>query len=206
MIRDTINSTARKFPKWAAYLLGLVPFGLLVWGAMSNSLGVDPVKAIEHELGTIGLQFLVAGLAVTPILKTFRINLTKFRRVLGVLAFFYISMHFVTWMVLDMGLLWSEIAKDLIKRWYIVIGMSALVLMIPLAITSNDWAVRKLGGKRWRTLHKAVYAIVLLGATHNVMAQKVWEIEPLIYQGAMIALLALRKWPVTLTPRAKVRA
>lgn len=195
MIRDQINSYARKFPKWVAYLLGLVPFGFLIFAVFTNSLGPDPVKYVEHELGEIGLQFLVAGLAVTPLLKYARINLVKFRRVLGVLAFFYIAMHFVTWMVLDMSLIWSEIAKDLVKRWYIVIGMASLVLMIPLAVTSNDWAVRKLGGANWRWLHKVTYAVVLLGGIHNVMAQKVWEAEPLIYLTAIFVLLALRMKP-----------
>ena len=140
--------------KLAAYALGLIPFALLVWGAVNNTLGVDPVKAIEHRLGEVGLQLLVAGLAITPLMKIFRINLVKFRRVLGVLAFFYVTMHLVTWAVLDMGLLWDEILKDLVKRWYIIIGMAAFVLMIPLALTSNDWALRKVGPVRWRALHK----------------------------------------------------
>lgn len=206
MIRDTINATARRTPKWAIYILGLIPFGLLVWGAFANTLGPEPVKAIEHELGETGLQFLVAGLAVTPLMKLARINLIKFRRVLGVLAFFYISMHFVTWAVLDMNLLWTEIAKDLVKRWYIVIGMAALVLLIPLAVTSNDWAVRKMGGAAWRRLHKAVYAIVLLGATHNIMAQKVWETEPLVYLALILGLLASRVKPDRLGFTRRVRA
>jgi sulfoxide reductase heme-binding subunit YedZ len=101
-------------------------------------------------------------------------------------------MHFTVWLVLDMGLLWGQIAGDLVKRWYIVIGMSALIMMVPLALTSNDWAVRKMGGANWRRLHKAVYAIVLLGATHNVMAQKVWEVQPILYVLTVLVLLAMR--------------
>ena len=192
MIRDTINSASRKFPKWAAYILGLIPFALLVWGAVNNTLGVDPVKAIEHRLGEVGLQLLVAGLAITPLMKIFRINLVKFRRVLGVLAFFYVTMHLVTWAVLDMSLLWSEILKDLVKRWYIIIGMAAFVLMVPLALTSNDWALRKVGPVRWRQMHKAAYAIALLGGLHFVLLVKGFQIEPLVYLGITIALLALR--------------
>ena len=139
-------------------------------------------------------------------MKYARINLVKFRRVLGVLAFFYIAMHFVTWAVLDMSLLWSQITTDLVKRWYIIIGMASLVLMIPLAITSNDWAVRKMGGAAWRKMHKAVYAVVLLGAVHNVMAQKVWEVEPLIYLRAITFLLALRVKPETIGFGSRAKA
>ena len=192
MIRDTINSTARKFPKWATYGLGLIPFALLVYGLFNGTLGADPVKAIEHELGEIGLQLLIAGLAITPLMKIARINLVKFRRVLGVLAFFYVSMHLLTWAVLDIGLLWSETLKDLYKRWYIIIGMAGFVLMVPLALTSNDWALRKVGPARWRALHKATYAVALLGGLHFVMLVKGFQIEPLVYLGITIVLLMLR--------------
>ncbi len=192
MIRDKINAAARKIPKWAAYFLGLIPFAILVWGAVNNTLGVDPVKAIEHRLGEVGLQLLIGGLAITPMMKIGRINLMKFRRVLGVLAFFFISMHFLTWAVLDMSLLWSEIAKDLVKRWYVIIGMAGFVLMIPLALTSNNWAVRKMGGAAWRRLHRAVYAIGLLGGLHFVLLVKGFQIEPMVYLGICTILLALR--------------
>jgi len=191
-IRDTINAAARRTPKWAVYLAGLIPFAWLVWQLFHGGLGVDPVKQLEHMLGLRALQFLVAGLAVTPLLRNTRVNLVKFRRVLGVLAFFYVSMHLLTWAVLDMGLLWSEIAKDLVKRWYIVIGMAGFVLMLPLAATSNDWAVRRLGGKGWRKLHKAVYAIVPLGALHYVMLVKGFQAQPVVYLAIVCALLAMR--------------
>ena len=192
MIRDTINATSRRVPKWAAYLLGLVPFGLLFFQAATNQLGIDPVKALERELGSIALQLLIGGLAITPLLKIGRINLVKFRRVIGVLAYFYVSMHFLTWIVLDMGLLWSEILKDLVKRWYVIIGMAAFVLMTPLVITSNDWAVRKMGGAAWRKMHKIVYATALLGGLHYILLVKGFQIEPLIYVAITVVLLALR--------------
>jgi len=192
-IAQTINAQARRVPTWVVYLLGVLPFVWLVYQLFYGSgLGVDPVKEIEHRLGTWALRFLVGGLAMTPLLRLTRVNLIRFRRAIGLLAFFYVSMHFTTWFVLDMGLLWSEIAKDLVKRWYIVIGMTALVLLIPMALTSNNWSVRKLGGANWRRLHKAVYLIVLLATTHNIMAQKVWEVQPMLYLAATIALLAIR--------------
>ena len=192
MIRDTINSTARRTPKWLVYLLGVLPFAWLVWQLFNGGLGIDPVKSLEHELGEIGLQFLIASLAITPLLKRGRINLVKFRRVLGLLSFFYIAMHFSVWFVLDMGLLWPEILKDLTKRPYIVIGMAALVMMIPLALSSNDLALRKLGPTTWRRIHKMAYAIGILGGLHFVMIVKGFQIEPFIYLGVIILLLALR--------------
>jgi len=201
-----INGLARRVPTWVVYLAGVLPFAWMVWQLFWGSgLGVDPVKELEHQLGTWGLRFLVGGLAITPLLRRTRVNLVRFRRAVGLLAFFYVAMHFLSWLALDMGFLWGQIAGDLVKRWFIVIGMSALLLLIPLALTSNDRAVRRLGGARWRKLHKAVYAIVLLGAIHNVMAQKVWEVEPLLYVAGTILLLALRvKLPANPLKMARV--
>jgi sulfoxide reductase heme-binding subunit YedZ len=195
IVSDRINRASRRVPKWAVYLAGVLPFAWLVWQLFTGGLGIDPVKGLEHELGELGLKFLIGSLAVTPLMKYARINLVKFRRVLGLLTFFYISMHLSTWLLLDMQLLWAEILKDLTKRPYIVIGMAAFTLLVPLAVTSNDWSVRKMGGVGWRRLHKVVYAAVILGATHNVMVQKVWEIEPLVYLGVIGTLLAIRLKP-----------
>ena len=192
MIRDLINSNARRVPKWLIYVLGVVPFAGLIWQLFNGGLGIDPVKSLEHELGEIGLQFMIAGLAITPLLKNLRINLVKFRRPIGLLTFFYITMHLLVWLLLDMQLLWPEIVKDLYKRWYIIIGMAAFVLMIPLAITSNDWSLRKMGGEAWRRLHKIVYGAALLGALHFVILVKGFQVEPLIYMAVVLTLLALR--------------
>ena len=192
MIRDLINSNARRVPKWLIYVLGVVPFAGLIWQLFNGGLGIDPVKSLEHELGEIGLQFMIAGLAITPLLKNLRINLVKFRRPIGLLTFFYITMHLLVWLLLDMQLLWPEIVKDLYKRWYIIIGMAAFVLMIPLAIPSNDWSLRKMGGEAWRRLHKIVYGAALLGALHFVILVKGFQVEPLIYMAVVLTLLALR--------------
>ncbi len=195
VVSDRINKTARRVPKWVVYVLGVLPFVWLVWQLFTGGLGIDPVKGLELELGTLTIKFLVASLAVTPLMKYARVNLVKFRRVLGLLTFFYVSMHLATWLVLDMQFLWGEIARDLTKRPYIVIGMATFVLLVPLALTSNDWSVRKMGGKAWRRLHQIVYGAVILGATHNVMVQKVWETEALVYLGIILTLLALRLKP-----------
>ena len=194
-VATPVNRATRMVPKWAVYLAGVLPLAWLVYLLFTGGLGVDPVKGLELQLGELTLQFLIASLAVTPLLKYCRINLIKFRRALGLLTFFYVSMHLATWLFLDMQVLWAEILRDLTKRPYIVIGMAAFLLMLPLTLTSNDWAVRRLGAKGWKRLHQMVYGIVILGATHNVMVQKVWEAEALIYFGIILTLLALRLKP-----------
>lgn len=192
---DSLNRLARRVPTWVVYLAGILPFGWIVWLAFTNGLGADPVKAIELRLGELGLQFLVGGLVITP-LRWFGLNLIKFRRAVGLTAFFYIAMHLSAWVVLDMGLRWTEMANDLVKRWYIIIGMAGFAAMIPLAITSNNASVKRLGGKVWNNLHKLTYFAALAGAVHYVVLVKAWPVEPLLYLGAVILLLAARAWKV----------
>jgi sulfoxide reductase heme-binding subunit YedZ len=144
-------------------------------------------------LGELGLQFLVAGLVITP-LRWAGLNLIRFRRAVGLLAFFYVAMHLTAWVVLDMGLRWSEMANDLVKRWYIIIGMLGFAAMIPLAITSNNRAIRKLGAAAWARLHRLTYIAALAGAIHYVVLVKAWPVEPLLYLGAVLALLGARVW------------
>jgi len=120
------------------------------------------------------------------------INLIRFRRTLGVLAFTYLCVHLVIWVLLDMSLRWDQMWADILKRPYITIGMAAFVMAVPLALTSNNLSIRKLGPLAWRRLHKLTYAIAVLGAVHFVMVQKVWETEPLIYLVVIAVLLLLR--------------
>lgn len=187
-----LNQTVRKIPTWSLYLLGLLPVAFLTFQLFAGELGIDPVKKLEHELGEIALQLLVAGLAITPLRNHFGLNLIKFRRAIGLLAFTYVAMHLAVWLFLDMQLLLAQILKDIVKRWYITIGMLAFVLMIPLAVTSNNLSLRKLGGGTWRKLHKLTYCAVLLGALHYVILVKGWQVEPLLYLAAIVFLLALR--------------
>lgn len=189
-ITGIINQSARRVPVWSIYLLGLLPVPWLLYLAQTGGLGREPISALEHELGEIALQLLVAGLCITPMRRHLGVNLLKFRRTLGLLAFIYVALHLVVWLVLDIGIL-SQIWADILKRPYITIGMISFVLMIPLALTSNNLSVRKLGVK-WRNLHRLVYVICVLSAVHYIMVQKVWEIEPLLYLGAIIGLLLLR--------------
>ncbi len=187
---DRINGFARRMPVWAVYALYLLPVPWLLYLAQTGGLGREPIKALEHELGEIALQLLIIGLSITPLRTYAGVNLMKFRRTFGLLAFIYVCLHLLVWLVLDVGIL-SQIWADILKRPYITIGMAAFVLMLPLALTSNNWSVRKLGSI-WRQLHKLVYIVVVLGAVHFIMVKKVWEVEPLIYLAVILGLLALR--------------
>lgn len=190
---DRLNALSRRVPVYAVYLAGVLPFLWIVWLAVTNGLGPDPVKAIELRLGELGLQLLVAGLVITP-LRWAGLNLIRFRRAIGLLAFFYVAMHLLTWVILDMGLRWDQMAADLVKRWYIIIGMAAFLAMVPLAITSNNAAIRRLGAAAWNRLHRLTYLAALGGAIHYLMLVKAWPVEPLLYLGAILALLGARIW------------
>ncbi len=189
---DTVNGGLRKIPAWCVYLAGATPFVWLIFLTFSGGLGVDPVKVLEHRLGEIGLQFLIAGLAITPLRNLTGVNLIRRRRQIGLLGFFYILTHLLVWLLLDIQLLWGQIWADILKRPYITIGMLGFVLMLPLAATSNNGSLRRLGAAAWRKLHKLTYAVVLLGAIHFVMVVKGWQAEPFIYLGIILALLLLR--------------
>lgn len=188
-----LNTLLRRIPVWAVYVLGALPAPILFYMGATGGLGVEPIKALEHELGELALKLLVFGLAITPLRRHLGLNLLRFRRAIGLLTFYYVTSHLLVWLVLDVQIP-SQIWADILKRPYISIGMIAFVLMIPLAITSNDWSVRRLGAM-WRRLHKAVYAVAILGSVHFVMLVKGFQIEPLIYLGVVLGLLALRiKW------------
>lgn len=191
---DRVNALTRSVPTWVVYLLGLVPLAWLVWGAVSDGLGADPVKAIEHALGERGLQFLLASLAITP-LRRVGLNLLRFRRALGLLAFLYVTLHLVAWVWLDMGLRWDEMLADLTKRPFVILGMVGFVVMIPLALTSWNGAIRRLGAAAWNRLHKLAYIAILAGAAHLALLSKVWTAEILIYLGLTLGLLAVRLIP-----------
>jgi methionine sulfoxide reductase heme-binding subunit len=162
-----------------------------IFWAVAGDLGPDPVKEIERHAGLWGLQFLVATLAISPA-RHFGLNLIKMRRALGLLSFFYILLHFLTWIVLDMGLDWPQILGALSKRPYILIGFAAFVAMIPLALTSNNLAIRRIGPKAWSRLHKLTYVIAIGGVVHYLLLAKVITLQPLIYAALVLMLLAIR--------------
>lgn len=184
-----INIGLRRIPSWLVYLAGgLIPFWYLYLAAFR---WIDPAAQLAQNLGYLAVVTLVIVLAVTPLRKLTNVSLVMHRRALGLLAFFYVVCHFLVWMVLDVqdpSRAWA----DIVKRPYITIGMAALILLLPVAATSNDYAIRKLGPKRWRRLHQLTYVICVLAGIHYVMMQKIWEIEPLVFLAIIVALLATR--------------
>jgi sulfoxide reductase heme-binding subunit YedZ len=187
---DRLNRFARRIPTWPLYLGALIPPAWYFYAGVSGQLGVDPVKAMEHKIGLLGLQVLIASLCITPLRRYAGLNLLKFRRALGLIAFFYIVLHLLVWIALDVQIP-SQIIADIYKRPYITIGMLGFVLMIPLAATSYNAAIRKLG-RNWRRLHWLVYPAVILGGVHFVMLRKGWQLEPMLYLGGIAVLLLLR--------------
>ncbi|NSX53508.1 protein-methionine-sulfoxide reductase heme-binding subunit MsrQ [Parasulfitobacter algicola] len=190
---DVLNKGVRRIHAWPLYIVGVIPAVWLIYSGATGGLGAEPIKALEHRLGLIGLQLLIAGLAITPLRKWAGLNLIKFRRAIGLLTFFYILLHLLVWLVLDVQIL-SQIWADIIKRPYITIGMIGFILMIPLAVTSNNYSIRKLGAK-WRRLHQLTYVAAVLGAIHFVMLSKGFQLEPFAYLIAILTLLATRiRW------------
>lgn len=194
-----------KWTKVVVFVLCLLPLadlGLRVLAAaspgalgdwFSNGLSANPIKFIEHFTGDWTLRFLVITLAVTPLRKILHLPLLiRFRRMFGLFAFFYVSLHFATWLVLDHWQEWSwaSIWADLLKRPFIAIGFAGFLLLIPLAITSTAGWIRRLGGKRWRMLHRAIYVTAVLGVIHFYWLVKSDKREPLAY-GAIFAVLFL---------------
>ena len=191
---QAINTGARHAPTWVIYALAQFPAAWWLYLGLTGGLGVEPIKALEHLLGEFALQLLIAGLCITPLRRHLNINVRKFGRAIGLTAFFYVVLHLLVWLFLDVQI-WSQIWADIVKRPYITIGMAGFALLIPLALTSNNLSVRKLGPQRWRAIHKLTYGAVLLGGVHYLMLVKGWQLEPMIYLSVIAILLGLRLVP-----------
>lgn len=187
-----VNAALRPVPGWVAYGLGALPLCWLVVRGFTGDLGANPVKELEHTLGLHGLQFLLATLAVTPLRRLTGISLIRWRRAMGLTAFAYIVLHLAVWLFLDMQLRWPEIARDLTRRLYIIIGMAGLAMMLPLALTSNDAAIRAMGAAAWRRLHRLAWPAALAGGVHFLMVVKSWPPEPIVYLAILAVILGLR--------------
>lgn len=186
-----INQTIGRVPPWLVYSVAVLPPAWFLYLGLTGGLGVEPIKALEHRMGELALQLLIATLAIRPLREWTGLNLLKLRRALGLITFFYVVLHLLVWLVLDVQFL-DQIWADILKRPYITVGMAGFLLMIPLAVTSNNLSLRKMGPKRWRRLHLLTYPVVLLGALHFVMLAKGFQIEPLIYMALALILLSLR--------------
>ena len=182
--------------KPVVFVLCSLPLLVLVLQAfgIAGSLGANPVEKIQDTLGEWGLRLLLITLAVTPLRDWFNAPwLIPLRRMLGLFAFTYVLLHFLTWLILDQGLYWPGILPDIAKRPFITIGFAALLLLIPLAVTSTNAMMRRLG-KRWKSLHRLIYIIVPLGVWHYWWQVKADIREPLIYATILAVLLGWRVW------------
>ncbi len=190
-IPGAINTALRRVPPAIVYVGGAAWGGWLFWLAATGGLGVDPVNALEREYGDIAIKLIVTGLAVTPLRRWAGINLLRFRRAIGVTCFFFVLAHFLVWALLDIGSL-GAIWADIVKRPYVTVGMLGFLLLIPLALTSNNLSLRRMGALAWRRLHKLTYAAAILGAVHYLWIAKVIAVEPLVYLSLILGLLILR--------------
>ena len=179
------------------FAASLLPLAALIYGAIANTLGANPAEALIRSTGDWTLRFLCLTLAVTPLRSwTGQPALARFRRMLGLFAFFYATLHFLAYAWLDMGLDLGVIARDIPKRPFALVGFLALLLMAPLAVTSFNRAIKTLGARRWQALHRAVYAVALLGILHFfwMRAGKNDFAEVAVYAAIVAALLGWRVW------------
>lgn len=181
--------------KAALFLASLIPLSRLVWYGYSDQLGANPIEFITRSLGTWTLVFLLLTLSISPLRNLSGGSwLIKLRRMAGLFAFFYALLHFITYIWLDQFFDLSAIYKDVIKRPFITIGFAAFVLLIPLALTSTNAMMKKLGGKRWQLLHKLVYVIAIFAVLHYWWLVKKDITQPVIYASLLAVLLGYRVW------------
>ncbi|CBS90020.1 sulfite oxidase heme-binding subunit YedZ [Azospirillum lipoferum] len=198
---------ASRWAKPAVFTLCLVPLVWTMWLAYTGELGAEPVLESVKASGLWALRFLLIALALTPLrMLTGVAGLARFRRMLGLFAFFYATVHLSTYIGLDQFFDWAAIWKDIVKRPYITVGMGGFLILTALAATSTDGMVKRLGGQRWRALHRCVFVAGLAGCLHFIMLVKGWQTAPLVYALICIGLLAFRRWPIRLGRRKDPQA
>ena len=179
-------------PQWVIYILGLVPAVYYFSMAILNRLGADPLAVLEHSLGEWALIYLIFGLSITPLMRYFQFNLIKYRRPVGLAAFTLVALHLMVYVFLDRQLDFGDIWTDILKRPYITIGTAAFLMIVPLAVTSTNKWIRKMGPVKWRKLHMLVYPAAFCGALHYMLLVKAWPLEPIMYLTTVSGLLGLR--------------
>ncbi len=194
-----------KFNKTLIFINSLVPLALLVWDAFFGKLGANPVEFTIRTTGVLTLLFLLITLAVTPLRKYYGWNnLVKYRRMLGLYAFFYGFLHLVAYSIFDKSFSLSAIAGDVWERPFIAVGMLAFFLLVPLAVTSTNAMIKRLGGKNWARLHKATYAAAILGVIHFWMIVKSDVFYPLLFGLILAVLLGYRIYSANEKPKKKL--
>ena len=194
----------RFLQKAPVFLACLAPVVWLAWAGVSGHLGANPISEVTKETGTWTLRFVVLTLAITPLRRLTGWNvLVRYRRMLGLFAFSYGTLHFLTYLWLDQFFDLASITKDVIKRPFITVGFAAFLLMVPLALTSTTGWIRRLGGRRWQALHRLVYGTATLGVVHYWWLVKADVSRPLAYGAIVVTLLAARA--LTLKPKPAAR-
>jgi methionine sulfoxide reductase heme-binding subunit len=198
-----LRAQRARWLKPLVFALCLLPLADLAWRLFfGDGLGANPINTGLRALGLWGLRFLVIGLAVTPLRNvTGWTLLARYRRMIGLFAFFYVSLHLLSYVGVDQGFDWDAIWRDIVKRPYITIGMAGFVLLFPLMVTSFNRMARALGPRRWRALHRSVYAIALLGVLHDFLLVKA-DIRQPLYYGTLIGLLLAYRFVVWVRARA----
>jgi len=192
--------------KVLVFVLGLLPLLWLGWRAYNQNLTANPIEYITHFTGDWTLRFVVFTLFVTPLRKVLnQPNLIRYRRMIGLFAFFYACLHFLTYLVVDKFFDWREILTDIGKRTYITVGFAAFLMLLALAVTSTAGWIRRLGGKRWQLLHRLIYLAVVAGVVHFYWSVKSDVRQPVFY-GGLAALLLGYRWKVTLEKRRPASA
>ncbi|MBL6929351.1 MAG: sulfoxide reductase heme-binding subunit YedZ [Rhodospirillales bacterium] len=195
----------RKVAKPAIFALCLGPVAWYAWLAVSGGLGANPIEATTRYFGDWGLRFLLIALAVTPLREIFGFGiLARFRRMIGLFAFFYVFLHLTSYVALDQFFDMAAVWSDIVKRNFITVGMIAFAMLVPLAVTSTKGWMKRLGGKSWQRLHRVVYAAGVLAVVHFYMMVKADVREPLVYAAILGALLAWRVF-MRLKPRVPVK-
>lgn len=189
---QAVNGALKRVPAWPIYIVASGWAGWLFYLAATGQMGPEPINRLERSYGEVALQLLVAGLCITPLRRILGLNLLKYRRAIGLAAFLFVTAHLATWVFLDLRLQWGQIWTEIVKRPYITVGMAGFVALVPLAITSNNMSVRRLGAVGWRNLHKLTYLAAVLAAVHFLWLVKGWQLEPMLYLGAILVLLAMR--------------
>ncbi|PUB11020.1 protein-methionine-sulfoxide reductase heme-binding subunit MsrQ [Yoonia sediminilitoris] len=195
-LTQSINGALRRVPAWPIYVAVAV---YVVWqfylaATQTGRYLVEPINALEREYGETALTLLVAGLMVTPLRNWTGVTLLKFRRAIGVNTFFLVVAHLLVWVVLDVQSL-ERVWTEIVKRPYVTVGMASFLMLLPLALTSNNLSIRKLGAAGWRQLHRLTYPAAVLAGVHYLWLVKGFQLEPIIYMGVIVGLIVARvKW------------
>jgi sulfoxide reductase heme-binding subunit YedZ len=186
----------RRASKVLVFALGLAPLVVLLWRAYQDRLTANPIEYITHYTGDWTLRFIIFTLSITPLRKVLgQPGLIRYRRMIGLFAFFYACLHFLTYLVIDKFFDWKEILTDIGKRTYITVGFTGFVMLTALAVTSTAGWIRRLGGKRWQLLHRLIYLAVVAGVVHYYWSVKSDVRQPVFY-GVLAALLLAYRWKI----------